>query len=115
MIVSDSTVRSETVPVTERDSFVNTVTLKDDQENYRFPENPNKRRKDREEVMKSSSGSTVRSEPVPATEGDIAVNTVTPEDNQETTTTAETTTTISPQLEEPRSSDRSYESIQVLP
>ena len=109
MIISDSTVRSEPAPVTERDSFVNTVTLKDDQENHRILENPNKRRKDREEVLKSSSGSTVRSEPVPTTEGDIAVNTVTPEDNQETTTT------ISPQLEEPRSSDRTYESIQVLP
>merc|ERR1719219_1250462 len=113
LIVSDSTVRSEPLHVTERDSFVNTVTLKDDQESHRIPENPNKRRKDREEVMKSSSDSTVRSEPVPVTEGDIAVNTVTPADNQETTTTAETTTTISPQLEEPRSSDRSYENIQI--
>merc|ERR1719219_629713 len=103
-------------------------TVKSQIEEQKILENPNKRRKESGDVNSSNkinssnsnreeelivSDSTVRSEPGPATEGDIAVNTVTPEDNQETTTTAETTTTISPQLEEPRSSDRSYESIQI--
>merc|ERR1712226_937010 len=105
-------------------------TVKSPIEEQNIEENPNKRRKNNssssinnnsnssnteEELIVSDS--TVRSEPSPATETESVVNTVTPGDDQ-TMTTAEPTTTISPpQLEVPRSSDtkqhRNYENIQI--
>jgi len=107
-------------------------TVKSPIEEQKMEENPNKRRKDNKNNKNKSSSSsrssntgeellvsdsTVRSEPPPATETESLVNTVTPEDDQ-TRSTAEPTTTISPpQLEVPRSSDtkqhRNKENIQI--
>jgi len=105
-------------------------TVKSPIEEQNIEENPNKRRKNNSSSSINNNSnssnteeelivpdSTVRSEPSPATETESVVNTVTPGDDQ-TMTTAEPTTTISPpQLEVPRSSDtkqhRNYENIQI--
>ena len=92
--VSVSTVRSDPAPATERDRVVNTVTLEDEQE-----------------TTTTVVTTTVAATTVPTT----TVDTTTVETATLDTTTVKATTTISPPQEEPRSSDRNFENIQVLP
>jgi len=90
--VSDSTVRSDPAPATERDRVVNTVTLEDEQE-----------------TTTTVVTTTVAATTVPTT----TVDTTTVETATLDTTTVKATTTISPPQEEPRSSDRNFENIQI--